>query len=72
MMIVTGDAPDFRTISEFRKRHLQALARLFVPVLKLAEKAGLVKLGMLRWMAPRSRRTHPARLRARSAFLPEH
>lgn len=45
MMIVAGDAPDFRTISEFRKRHLKALAGLFVQVLKLAEKAGLVKLG---------------------------
>ena len=45
MMIVAGDPPDFRTISEFRKRHLQALASLFVQVLKLAEKAGLVKLG---------------------------
>jgi transposase len=45
MMIVAGDPPDFRTISEFRKRHLQALAGLFVQVLKLAEKAGLVKLG---------------------------
>ena len=45
MMIVAGDAPDFRTISEFRRRHLQALAGLFVQVLKLAEKAGLVKLG---------------------------
>jgi hypothetical protein len=40
-----GDAPDFRTISEFRKRHLQGLARLFVQVLKLADKARLVKLG---------------------------
>jgi transposase len=45
MMIVAGDPPDFRTISEFRKRHLTALAGLFVQVLKLAEKAGLVKLG---------------------------
>ena len=45
MMIVAGDPPDFRTISEFRKRHLPALAGLFVQVLKLAEKAGLVKLG---------------------------
>ncbi|MFG3594645.1 IS1182 family transposase [Bradyrhizobium sp. RDI18] len=45
MMIVAGDAPDFRTISEFRRRHLKALADLFVQVLKLAEKAGLVKLG---------------------------
>jgi transposase len=45
MMIVAGDPPDFRTISDFRKRHLKALAFLFVQVLKLAEKAGLVKLG---------------------------
>jgi len=45
MMIVAGDPPDFRTISDFRKRHLAALAGLFVQVLKLAEQAGLVKLG---------------------------
>jgi transposase len=45
MMIVAGDPPDFRTISDFRRRHLKALAALFVQVLKLAEKAGLVKLG---------------------------
>jgi transposase len=45
MMIAAGDPPDFRTISGFRKRHLSALAGLFVQVLKLAEKAGLVKLG---------------------------
>ena len=45
MMIVAGDVPDFRTISDFRKRHLRALASLFVQVLKLASKAGLVKLG---------------------------
>src|SRR5882724_9991647 len=45
MMIVAGDPPDFRTISEFRRRHLKALERLFVQVLKIAEKAGLVRLG---------------------------
>jgi transposase len=45
MMIVAGDPPDFRTISGFRKRHLQALAALFVQVLRVAEQAGLVKLG---------------------------
>ena len=44
-MIVAQDVPDFRTISDFRKRHLQALEKLFVQVLQLAEKAGLVKLG---------------------------
>jgi transposase len=45
MMIVALDPPDFRTVSDFRKRHLKALADLFVQVLKLAEAAGLVKLG---------------------------
>ena len=45
MMIVAGDPPDFRTISEFRRRHLRRLADLFVQVLQLAEQAGLVKLG---------------------------
>lgn len=45
MMIVAGDPPDFRTVSEFRRRHLKALAALFVQVLQLAGKAGLVKLG---------------------------
>jgi transposase len=45
MMIVALDPPDFRTISDFRKRHLKALADLFVQVLKLAEATGLVKLG---------------------------
>jgi len=37
--------PDFRTISDFRKRHLAALAGLFGQVLALCRKAGLVELG---------------------------
>lgn len=45
LMIVALDAPDFRTISEFRRRHLEALSALFVQVLRLAERAGLVTLG---------------------------
>jgi transposase len=45
MAIVALDAPDFRTILEFRRRHLAALAALFVQVLKLCERDGLVKLG---------------------------
>ena len=45
-MAVTGlQRPDFRTISDFRKRHLAALAGVFVQVLGLCRKAGLVKLG---------------------------
>ena len=43
---VTGfQKPDFRTISQFRKRHLQALGGLFQQVLVLCRKAGLVSLG---------------------------
>lgn len=46
MMAVTGlNKPDFRTISTFRRRHLVALRGLFVQVLRLCQKAGLVKLG---------------------------
>ncbi len=46
IMAVTGmQRPDFRTISDFRKRHLEALAGLFVQVLRLCRQAGLVKLG---------------------------
>ncbi len=45
MSIVALDPPDFRTISDFRKRHLKPLAALFLQVLRLCEQAGLVKLG---------------------------
>lgn len=37
--------PDHTAISEFRRRHLSALAALFVQMLKLCERMGLVKLG---------------------------
>ena len=37
--------PDHSTISEFRQRHLSALAQLFHQALRLCQKAGLVKLG---------------------------
>jgi transposase len=45
MSIVGFDAPDFRTVSEFRRRHLKALGALFKQILQLCETAGLVKLG---------------------------
>ena len=45
IMIVALDPPDFRTISEFRRRHLKSLDALFLQILKLCEKAGLAKLG---------------------------
>ena len=45
-MAVSGlQRPDFRTISDFRKRHLGALSGLFGQVLALCREAGLVKLG---------------------------
>ena len=37
--------PDHDTIASFRQRHLRALSELFVQVLRLCQKAGLVKLG---------------------------
>lgn len=37
--------PDHDSIADFRRRHLKALADLFVQVLKLCREAGLVKLG---------------------------
>ncbi len=44
-VLAANNTPDFRTISDFRKNHLEALAGLFVQVLKLCQRAGLVKLG---------------------------
>jgi len=44
--VLTADQhPDHDTIAEFRRRHLKALASLFLQVLRLCRKAGLVKLG---------------------------
>ena len=43
-VLAAGNHPDFRTISEFRKRHLKSLAGLFVSVLELCEKAGLMSM----------------------------
>ena len=44
-VLAANNTPDFRTISEFRKEHLTALSGLFVQVLALCQRAGLVKLG---------------------------
>ncbi len=44
--VVTGDQhPDHDSIAAFRKQHVTALAGLFLQILKLCQKAGLVKLG---------------------------
>src|SRR4030095_6019869 len=45
--IVGQERPDFRTISDFRKLHLEAFKDVFVQVLRIAGEAGMVKLGNL-------------------------
>lgn len=44
--VITADQhPDHDTIASFRKRHLNPLSGLFVQILRLCRKVGLVKLG---------------------------
>jgi len=43
--LAAGNQPDFRTISDFRKRHEEALSGLFEQVLVICRESGLVKLG---------------------------
>ena len=43
--LAAGNQPDFRTLSDFRKRHGAALAGLFEQGLRLCRQAGLVRLG---------------------------
>lgn len=40
-----GEHPHFTTINAFRLQHREALAQLFVQVLRLCQRAGLVKFG---------------------------
>jgi transposase len=44
-VLAAGNRPDFRTLSDFRKIHRKALEGLFEQVLRLALKAGAMKLG---------------------------
>jgi transposase len=44
-VLACNQHPDHDSVAEFRKRHLQELAGLFVQVLRLCEQAGLMKLG---------------------------
>ncbi|WP_280885962.1 IS1182 family transposase [Streptomyces sp. LBL] len=43
--LAADQAPDFRSIARFRRRHLDALAGLFTQSLHLAQKLGMVKMG---------------------------
>jgi transposase len=44
-VMAANNTPDHRTISDFRKRHLEALEHIFLEVLRLCREAGLVKFG---------------------------
>jgi len=44
-VLAANNTPDFRTISDFRKDHLEELSGLFLQVLLLCHQTGLVKLG---------------------------
>lgn len=43
--LAANQAPDFRSVARFRRRHLEALAALFMEVLGLCREAGMVRLG---------------------------
>jgi len=44
-VLAAGNEPDFRTISDFRKIHLETLKGFFEQVLKIALAAGAMKVG---------------------------
>jgi len=46
-VLCCNQQPDHDSIADFRKRHLKALAKLFVQILELCQRAGLVKLGQV-------------------------
>ena len=43
--VKSRQAPDYRAIARFRRRHLSALGHLFLQALALCQAAGMVKLG---------------------------
>jgi transposase len=43
--LAADEHPDHDTLADFRKEHLAALSQLFVQMLQLCQRAGLVKLG---------------------------
>ncbi|MFD5161230.1 IS1182 family transposase [Streptomyces hawaiiensis] len=43
--LAAGQGPDYRSLSRFRRRHLDALADLFTQSLHLAQRLGMVKMG---------------------------
>lgn len=53
LVLAANNTPDFRTISGFRKEHLEALAGLFLQVLSSARRPDWSSWGMSRWTGPR-------------------
>jgi transposase len=45
--LAANQAPDFRSIARFRRRHLVALRQLFRASLELCQAAGMVRLGLV-------------------------
>jgi transposase len=43
--LAADQAPDYRSVARFRRRHLDALADLFVQSLRLAQRVGMVRMG---------------------------
>jgi transposase len=43
--LAADQAPDYRSIARFRRRHLDALAGLFIQSLRLAQRLGMVRMG---------------------------
>ncbi len=43
--LAANQTPDHRSIAKFRRRHLAAFEALFVQVLQIAARAGMVSLG---------------------------
>src|SRR6202795_4077317 len=46
-VLAAGNEPDFRTISDFRKIHLESQKKMFEQVLSLALECGSIKLGKI-------------------------
>jgi transposase len=71
-VIAAGPHPDPTCVSEFRRQHLDVLAGLFVQVLALCQKAGLVKLGHVALDGTNPPPDGPQRVHRHRRWLPSH
>jgi hypothetical protein len=54
-VLAGGQAPDYRAIGRFRRRHVSALGHLFLQALALCQAAGMVELGRVALDGPKLR-----------------